>query len=481
MRPSTPPSVHPVLEGGMLLGLWAALVALNPWGKEFTAIWNSPREVGMGTFVFAVLLGLLLRRNNLPDPPKGNVSAPLWASVSFLAFGLAATVYSPQPIWSWTGYPSVGDGLRFWALGIAFAWSTYLALETGLLKPRLLVAALLLALGTHALAIFPQLFDWKLDYTQTSGQTYVRCFDLERSFCQENPNATASGIHRSHMPIGLTSHRGHAAGALALLSLFVAGLYVQRPSPKLLFLFALGALALWFTQTRGGWMALWGILLFLVLAFSVKRSALAPLAWHLLGIGLLTYGVYWGAGKLLPIEMRSFGELGASFDKINTYTSGRLDLWQKALTAFPIRPLLGWGFDGYARAYPYGVDWNGKDRPLLPQGLKPPVQVVLGEDRLIYLEDRHGLRILAPAPYAKAHNLFLDLLLSVGILGGISYLLWLGLAIKQATWPKFPLLLVLLGYLLFGFTWYDSIHVTPIALLALGASFASETVWLKKE
>ena len=113
----------------------------------------------------------------------------------------------------------------------------------------------------------------------------------------------------------------------------------------------------------------------------------------------------------------------------------------------------------------------------MPAALSLPVRLVQGEDRLFYLEDPTGLRLLAPAPYAKAHNLFLDLLLSVGVLGGAAYLLWLGAALRQASWAKLPFALAVAGYLLYGLTWYDSVHVTPLALLALGALVTREEVW----
>jgi len=468
------PSRPTLLEGVLLLSLLAALTAINPSGQGHAEIWNAPREAGMTAFVLLALLGVLTRKSG--PTHLGKPFLALLASLGFLLSGIAATVLSPQPIWSFTGYPSVGDGLRFWALGVAFAWAVYLALETGLVSPKRFAAALFLGLALHALAVLPQVVNWKLDYTQTQGQTYVRCFDVAKSQCQENPEATASGVHGGQMPIGLTSHRGHAAGVLALLGLFLAGQYLSRPSRKLLFLFALGSLALWLTQTRGGWLALWIPLLSLGL-FGARYKQTQGV-WKLLTIGALTFGAYWGLAHLQLAEFRRvLPELGAGFTEANAYSSGRLELWQKALAALPLRPLLGWGFDGFARAYPYVVDWNGKEKSRVPIALTPPVQVIQGEDRLIYLEDAKGLRLLAPSPYAKAHNWVLDLLLSVGVLGGLAYLLWLGLTLGQATWEKLPWVLVLVGYILYGLTWYDSVHVTPIALLALGASWVRNEVW----
>ncbi|GAA5336103.1 MULTISPECIES: O-antigen ligase family protein [Thermus] len=470
------PSRPTLLEGVLLLSLFAGLTAINPWGQGHEAIWNAPREAGMAAFVLLTLLGVLVRKSRLPH--LGSEGLALLASLGFLLSGIAATLLSPQPIWSFTGYSSVGDGLRFWALGVAFAWATYLALKTGLVSPKRLAATLFLGLGLHTLAIFPQVWNWKLDYTHTQGQTYVRCFDEAKTQCQENPKATASGVHQGQMPIGLTSHRGHAAGVLALLGLFVAGHYLGKPSRRLLFLFALGSLALWFTQTRGGWLALWVPLLSLGLFWA--RPMRTPGVWRLLAAGALTFGVYWGATHLHLVEFRRFfAELGADFAEANAFSSGRLELWQKALEALPLRPLLGWGFDGFARAYPYAVDWNGKEQDQMPIALTPPVRVIQGEDRLIYLEDAKGLRLLAPSPYAKAHNLVLDLILSVGILGGLAYLLWLGLTLGQASWDRLPWVLVLVGYILYGLTWYDSVHVTPIALLALGAFWVRDETWQK--
>lgn len=473
------PSRSSLLEGVLFLALVLALVGLNPWGQGYEGVWNAPREWAMALFVLAGLLGVLVHRGLPVSGFTRHFPWALGASAGFLVAGVAATLLSPQPIWSWTGYPSVGDGLRFWALGVAFAWAVFLALEARILSPQVLSGALLLALGLHALAIFPQVWDWKLDYTATQGQTYVRCFDASHTDCYEDPNATASGIHRVQMPIGLTPHRGHAAGVLALLGLFAAGLYLKSPRRGLLLLFALGALALWFTQTRGGWLALWAPLVALALFLAWRRSPAFLPALGLLTVGGLTYGVYWGAGQVGLYETRRFPELGFSLSQTDAYSSGRLELWRTAVQALPLRPLLGWGFDGYARAYPYAVDWNGEERHLLPVALQPPVRVVLGEDRILYLEDAQGQRLLAPSPFAKAHNLLLDLLLSVGLLGGVAYLLWMGLGLAASSWPKLPWTLVLVGYLAYGLTWYDSVHVTPLALLALGALLTGEEVWLR--
>ena len=468
---------RPLLGGVLFFALVFAFAGINPWGGGHEGVWNAPREGGMALFALAALAGVLLERRGRGLSVGGGALLALLASAGFLLAGAASTLLSPQPIWSWTGYPSVGDGLRFWALGVAFAWAVFLALETRVLSPRGLFGALLLALGLHALAVFPQVVDWKLDYTQTQGQTYVRCFDRERTDCYENPNATASGIYRGQMPIGLTSHRGHAAGVLALLGLVAAGLYLRSPRPGLLLLFGLGALALWFTQTRGGWLALWGTLAPLALGLTWKRPGRLRPALALFLVGALSYGLYLALGQMGVQEPRRFPELGASFAEANAYSSGRLELWRKALAALPLRPWLGWGFDGYARASPHAVDWNGEDRRFVPAALSLPVRLVQGEDRLFYLEDPTGLRLLAPAPYAKAHNLFLDLLLSVGVLGGAAYLLWLGAALRQASWAKLPFALAVAGYLLYGLTWYDSVHVTPLALLALGALVTREEVW----
>lgn len=477
MLPLAPPSRPSPLRGVLALGLFLALTATNPWGVGHEEIWNAPREWGMTLFTVATLIGVASKKGSLQ--PTRRVLGGLLASAGFLVVGILSTLLSPQPIWSWTGYPSVGDGLRFWALGVAFAWAVYLALESGLLTFRLVQASLLAALALHALAIFPQAWDWKLDYTRTSGQTFVRCFDEARTICREVPDATASGIHRGQMPIGLTSHRGHAGGVLALLSLFAAGAYFLRASRWQLGVFALGALALWFTVTRGAWLALWVPLGFLVLYGFRRSPGHAKRGLALLSVGMVTYSLYFGATKVGLGEVRSFPEMGASFSEANAYSSGRLELWSKGFAALSLRPLWGWGFDGFARAYPYAVDWNQADRRLLPPPLEPPVHVVQGEDRLIYLEDAQGTRLLAPSPYAKAHNLPLDLLLSVGILGGLSYLLWLGLALACATWSKVPLALMLVGYMLYGLTWYDSVHVTPLALMATGALFAREEAWIK--
>jgi hypothetical protein len=55
-----------------------------------------------------------------------------------------------------------------------------------------------------ALSMFPQLIDWRIDYTATTGQLL-------------RDNILVSTIFQDHQPIGLYSHRGHAAFVLAAI------------------------------------------------------------------------------------------------------------------------------------------------------------------------------------------------------------------------------------------------------------------------
>ncbi|MEH2253848.1 O-antigen ligase family protein [Nostoc sp.] len=104
---------------------------------------------------------------------------------------------------------------------------------------------------------------------------------------------------------------------------------------------------------------------------------------------------------------------------IKQITSDRVYLWHMANYRISLRPLLGWGMDGFGTAYCY-----------MRPGKKITKVIRLGDFSFDY-QDESGEIKTAQLPTTKAHNLILDTTLSVGLLGMASYLALLGWCLWQ--------------------------------------------------
>lgn len=144
---------------------------------------------------------------------------------------------------------------------------------------------------------------------------------------------------------------------------------------------------------------------------------------------------------------------------IRQMTSDRIYLWQLATRGISKRPLFGWGFNGFGIAYPYIR--SPKDTPN-----------VIGLGHLSYdvVSENGSVRTLPLITY-KAHNLILDTILSVGILGMLSYTALWGYGILLVVRsPNGKLLAVAIAYLVFTVTWFEVAQFTHIAWWTLSVS-----------
>lgn len=153
----------------------------------------------------------------------------------------------------------------------------------------------------------------------------------------------------------------------------------------------------------------------------------------------------------------------SNFDKttllIKHISSDREILWKKAINGISMRPLLGWGMNGFGTAYPY-VDFR-----------EPAEKVLhLGDFSFDY-QNKNGQLKRKQLPTVKAHNLILDTTLSVGILGLISYLTLFTFCFWQVfKSPYRGIEAVLIVYLAFTFTWFECAQFTHIAWWVLSLS-----------
>ena len=204
---------------------------------------------------------------------------------------------------------------------------------------------------------------------------------------------------------GSTGNAAHLAGFLIFgIFLSLAGM-MKRPQQwqwrEILYgaCFSLSVISLLLTQTRGAFLGLlagfivWGLALAMV--YSKKRMVF---------IGSITAvaTVIAAAGFIFINRDRPFvmnNELLNRFTTINlqdTTAQQRLFSWQTGWRAFKDRPLLGWGMENYHAAFNQYFDASYYD-------------------------------IVKTGTYFdKAHNIIVELLVTNGVLGLLSYLLLLG-------------------------------------------------------
>ena len=465
---------------GLLCTLSLALI--NPWGTPRGEIWTDPKVyvvIALAIFTWAVLLVAFVearaRRRTLPSPPAAwGWAALLWGT--FLGLGLLSVYYSPvRAMNALMPNNEMGDGWVYWAYVAAFVLGNALLLRRfpSLFKPQFygfLVAGLLMGL-----AVLVQTVDWRLDFTATTGKEVFT----------PNPrdlNLTYSNIYEGQMPIGLTSHRGHAgfvAAALAVLALVgVARGWVRGRYGWPLYLLLLGGVYL--TSTRGVQVAFGAGLLYLLVRFARnprgRRVALLAFVPLVLGGGALV-----GAAALgVPSVTRALPSWSLLFSDPGAFTSFRLDYWRVTLAGIRERPLLGWGFNGFGLAFPYVNDFDVRfARTALAPAPGKRNQVVRietlhGTDHYYFrYTGTDGVRYLGRVISNKAHNIFLDVWVSLGLGGLVAYVLLFGLFLTvTARGGGWGLEAVGVVYLVYGLTWFESAQFSHLAWWALSAGLA---------
>lgn len=402
-----------------------SIITINPWGNSRGLIWTQPK-------VLVVLLIILLNLSILWEERKSVTAKSSWLQAAmlwglFLGIGLLSTLLSPFPLRSLLGQEQMGDGWLYWVEIAIFTLSNtlLLRLHPELARPQL--QGLLIGGVIVAISMLPQVIDWRIDYTATMGQLLKE-------------NILVSTIFQGQQPIGLYSHRGHAAFVMAAIAvlLLVSWQWGWTSTRTVTSVGALILLALLLTQTRQGI-----ITLFIGTAFLLGRKYykfLVPAAVVcLLIVGLISTTRHI---KNLPL--------------IKQVTSDRIYLWELASLGISKRPLLGWGFDGFGTAYPYVL--NPEQTPKI---------VRLGDFSIDYLGENGQLRTIA-LPTAKAHNLILDVTLCVGVLGLLSYLaLFIVCTWRIIKSPFRGIEALVIVYLVFTLTWFECAQFTHLAWWAL--------------
>ncbi|MFT5589398.1 MAG: O-antigen ligase [Bradyrhizobium sp.] len=154
-----------------------------------------------------------------------------------------------------------------------------------------------------------------------------------------------------------------------------------------------GLLGSLFSESRGSWLALPVALVFIGVAyfrFAIHKRLLAGGAVAIMLVLALAVSLPMFRGderiRLAVAETQSYVASGDS----TTSVGARLEMWRTSLILFPMRPLLGWGKDGYIK----------------------------GTEQLV----EAGRVRLVPGKHTHPHNEYLDALVKRGVLGLIALL-----------------------------------------------------------
>ena len=471
---------------GFVYGLLCALslVAINPWGRPRGEIWTDPKVyavIALALLSWSVLLVQLVRfimqrlghgrLSRFYPPPAWGWAAFLWAA--YLGFGLLSVYFSPVKT-SNALMPNneMGDGWVYWAYVAAFVLGNALVLKR---FPQLFRAQLygfLVAGLVTGLAVIAQTIDWRLDFTATMGKVVPGSARVG--------GLLYSNIYGGQMPIGLTSHRGHAGfivAAIAVLVLvgMVRGWVAKRYGWPLYLLLLAGV---YLTSTRGAQAAFIAGLIYLLIRFWRTQKArqivlLAFIPLVLGGAGLL------GAVALgVPNATRSLPPLAMLSSNPDAFTSFRLDYWRIAADGIRERPLLGWGYNGFGLAFPYVNNFEKKfKRNLELRGNKAiEIDTLRGTDHYYFRYiGTDGLLHLGRVLSNKAHNLILDVWVSLGLGGLITYLLLLGVFLGvTARGEGWGLEAVAVVYLVYTLTWFESAQFSHLTWWVFSAGLAMQ-------
>jgi len=413
-----------------LLALSVTLI--NPWGASRGQIWTQPKFFILLLLCVTNLLALFPLPDNFRLTRPWRISCWLWQI--FLGIGLLASFNSPFPGRSFLGQEEMGDGWLYWLVVAVFTLSNSLLLQLYPQLARAQFKGILIGGAVLAASMFPQVINWRIDYTATTGQLL-------------KDHILVSSIFQDHQPIGLYSHRGHA-GIVLSMALFLGIIGYRQRWLKMRTLVLIGGLmvpALLLTKTRAIILAVGVAIAYL---FSPKYPRIISI---IAAIGLAIIVLLSSPKKIANLPL------------IKQITSDRIYLWELAVRGIQERPLWGWGFDGFGIAYPHILNQEN-----------PPTIVNINDLTFTYI-NVEGERRKQALISNKAHNLFLDVLLSVGWLGMGVYALLLGFYCWQIILSPFRgVEAVTIAYLVFGLTWFECAQYSHLIWWSLSLAIAEE-------
>jgi len=415
------------------------VIAINPFAVTRGSIWTQPKILCVFAVVILHLLILFKERQPIRHPNQWKLQIFGW--LALLASGIISTLLSPFPSRSFFGHSITADGWLYWLLIAGFVLTNSLILKQYPCLFPWQLRGILVGTTLVALSMYPQLLNWKLDYTADSGQLWPG-----------TKHVLATGIYQDHQPVGLYSHRGYASFALAIAS--VLSLVALKKQWLLagvaLPLTVLHAITLSLARVRGAMLAM--LLAWLWLAWTTPRHRpTQQLIITLSLIGLLSFGWTTMERRVINADFYASTPFRVA---LKHFTSDRIFLWQKAWQGILKRPWFGWGFSGYSIANTYY---------LCPEGTEP----VILEDYFTHCQLETGETLQVSAKAIHAHNIFLDKYISLGVVGASIYLVLMSYYALGVLKAKPEILAFVITYTSYVLTWYDCGQLSHLGWWAL--------------
>lgn len=357
-----------ILKGGLLLTPFLVLIVTRSLYFPFITGKN---------FAFRILVELLaavwvytaLKFARF----RPHLTSLVFAVVAFIAVMGLATVFSLSPYRSF--------------------WSSFERMEGYIGLLHLFLYFLLLA------SVFKSERDWWLFFhTSLSASVIVSLYGLFQLLGK-------LAIHQGRTRIDATFGNATYFAAYLLFHLFFLMWFFLRTKNR----YARGAYAaafllesvmLYYTATRGAILGLLGGLVILAVTLAIfERGTLRRFALAGLGAVVLVVGLFFLVRNTGFVQKSPVLERFASISLRETTTQSRFTIWQMALAGWRERPILGWGQENFVYVFSkYYEPSLWRQEPW----------------------------------FDRAHNVFLDWMISGGILGLGAYLAMFGTAIAAS-------------------------------------------------
>lgn len=403
-----------------LIGIIVAVVPLYATQYVFAGLIFQKAMLFYALTTLLILAYLWLVYQDKRYLPRLNLVG--WAFALLIIGWIISTITSQQPYVSFWGTFNRMEGLISWLYYFAF----FVVVTGALKKPADWWMALKIAMAGVTLVVLyalAQLFQIQL---------FARSMDRWR---------IESSLGN---PVFLG---GYLASVLPLVLVWAFNLKSRRWIAWTLM--SAATVALIFTLSRGAWIAgLLAVLLTLTLYFYRYRPAWIKKMLVFLGVGLILF-VMLTAGWLLAPKESLFRKMGEKAIFRSESMLLRQNNWSIGLQSFFQKPLTGWGLENFSIAY----------------------------DRNYRVFDRHVS--FQESHVDRAHNEYVGVAVSGGLLALIPYLLMLGYAIylgwrqvktkidSDAYLINVGMLGALVGYAIFVFTAFNLITNILFLLLAL--------------
>lgn len=451
-------------------------LGFSPYGFNRAEVFVTPKVqlwlLSLVPLLLLVLVGIRERHHRADGTPRlmtGRPPAAVIAALVAMVVIAAITALQGQRV-SWIGYPSIPEGaLFFLALfgGFALVWAV--ARRHGPIDRVVRASVIIVAVGA-SLAAVPQVIDWRIDFTVTSGQTVG-----------DPPRHTLVSVWRGQSPNTFFWHRGHLGIVACVGLLTAAGSLLRLPASRrrtrtlLYFALVVTSLGVMVSSTRApqlaagiGMVVLWLAELWYarlrsgatsITASGLLAKAVRQAAAVLLGLAL-GGGLMLGAGDVRALSLFGLVAGEASVDQVFGGTSGRDRYWRLSLDAWRESPWLGTGFMSFHLVQAADALRSAVEGGELTSVEANAAHVSEGTVSVVRDDGSRWWRYLWGS---KPHNAVLELLLGVGVIGALVVLAIYGGTLIAFFRSREPLGIALIAawftYLLF---WYESIQYSPV-------------------